>query len=382
MPEATGEYGAICEGAVAVYFDSDTHVDECDDTWANMSEPMKALTPVTVFLDKETLPPYIRPGYDRCWFIDGQLHNRQIRSDERTGTTVEIRELYDVPARLADMDSLNVGIQVLYPTLFLNELSEHPLLAVALCQSYNRWLAERCAESNGRIQWVAMMPLVDMEATLAEMRWAKEHGAVGVHKRAQEVQNRLPADRYFAPFYAQALELDLPICMHTGQAWAPTNNHLAMLNTPGAATLLSAFSSVVGGKLPSKFPGLRFAFIEAGAGWVPYALWMQRASTTLNSFDNRSALDPEAVLRAAEVQRGILTELNIWVTCETSEDISYLIDVLGDDQLIVGSDYGHPDRASIRDAHGLMYKIPGVKESSADKLTSLNAANFYGVPAI
>ena len=85
---------------------------------------------------------------------------------------------------------------------------------------------------------------------------------------------------------------------------------------------------------------------------------------------------------AAEVQRGILTDLNIWVTCETSEDMSYLIDVLGDDQLIVGSDYGHPDRASIRDAHGLMYKLPGVKESSADKLTSLNGANFYGVPAI
>ena len=198
------ENGAICKGVVAVYFDSDTHIDECEDTWANMPESMKALTPVTTFLDKETLPPYIRPGYDRCWFIDGQLHNRQVRSDERTGTTVEIRELYDVPARLADMDSLNVGIQVLYPTLFLNELSEHPLLAVALCQSYNRWLAERCAESNGRIQWVAMMPLVDMEATLTEMRWAKEHGAVGVHKRAQEVQNRLPSDRYFTPFYAQA----------------------------------------------------------------------------------------------------------------------------------------------------------------------------------
>src|ERR1700722_488879 len=105
-----------------MYVDCDTHLDECDDTWAQMPEGMKAYTPVTVNLDKATLPPYIRPGYERCWFIDGQLFNRQIRSDERTGTTVEIRELYDVPKRLRDMDSLGVGHQILYPTLLLAEV--------------------------------------------------------------------------------------------------------------------------------------------------------------------------------------------------------------------------------------------------------------------
>jgi len=76
---------------------------------------------------------------------------------------------------------------------------------------------------------------------------------------------------------------------------------------------------------------------------------------------------------------GILTELNFWVTCETSEDVSYLIDVLGDDNLLVGSDYGHPDRASIRDAQGLMFQLPGVKELSADKMTKTNGASFYGL---
>lgn len=362
-----------------MFVDADTHIDECEDTWAQMPEAMRAFTPVTVFLDKETLPPYIRPGYDRAWFIDGQIHNRQVRSDERTGTTVEIRELYDVGARVADMDGLGVAMHVLYPTLMLNEITRVPALAVALCQSYNRWLADRSAESGGRIRFVALMPLIDMEATIAEMRWAKEHGAIGVHKRAVEVHERLAGDRYFHRFYAEARDLDLPVCMHTGQPWAPVNSHLSVLQSAGAATLLGAFGSILGAKIPEKFPGLRIAFIEAGAGWVPYALWLSRASTALAPFGNRDALDPEAVRRAAEVQRGILDDLNIWVTCETSEDVSYLIDVLGDDHLMVGSDYGHPDRASIRDAHGRMFELPGVKEQSADRLTRLNAANFYGV---
>lgn len=362
-----------------MYVDCDTHLDECEDTWAYMPESMSAFRPVTVMLDEETLPSYIRPGYERCWFIDGQLFNRQIRSDERTGTTVDIRELHDVSKRIEDMDSLAVQHQILYPTLLLAEVSVHPQLMTAICQSYNRWLADRAAESGGRLHWVAMVPLVDMPAALAEMRWAKEHGAVGFHKRAEEVNDRLAGDSYFDPFYDMARELDLPVCMHTGQPWRPVGGHYSVLRSSGNVTLMSAFTSLVNERVPQKHPGLKVAFIEAGAGWVPYALWLTRASATLNSFSNRAALDRDAVRRAAEVQRGLLEELNFFVTCETSEDVSYLVDVLGDDNLLVGSDYGHPDRASIRDAHSLMFTIPGVKEQSADKITRLNGGRFYGL---
>jgi len=138
------------------------------------------------------------------------------------------------------MDSLNVGHQVLYPTLLLAEVTLHPALMVALCQSYNR-LAERCAESGGRLHWVAMMPLVDMPATLDEMRWAKEHGAVGVHKRAAEANDRPASDSYFFPFYNLARELELPICMHTGQPWAPVGGHYSALRSSGNVNLMSAF---------------------------------------------------------------------------------------------------------------------------------------------
>lgn len=362
-----------------MYFDCDTHVDECEDTWARMPEDMRAFSPVTTYLDRDSLPPYIRPGYERAWFIDGQLFTRQIRSDERTGTTLGIRQLSDVGARLRDMDSLGVGVQILYPTAFLTELSLQPSLQSALCQSYNRWLADRCAESNGRIHWVAMVPLVDMESALTEMRWAREHGAVGVYKRSVEAHERPAGDRYFHPFYSLARELDMPVCIHTGQGWNAVVGHLAGIQSLNASTLLGAFNSIIRAKIPGKYPGLRFAFIEEGAGWVPYALWLSRADTNLVGFSNRAALDPDQIAKAAEAQRGILDELNIWVTCEVSEDLSYLVDVLGDDHLFVGSDYGHPDRASIRDAHGRVFGIAGIKPESADRMTRINGAEFYGL---
>ena len=53
---------------------------------------------------------------------------------------------------------MGTEVQVLYPTLFLMEATERPEVATALRRSYNRWLADRCAESHGRLRWVCLPP--------------------------------------------------------------------------------------------------------------------------------------------------------------------------------------------------------------------------------
>ncbi len=78
------------------------------------------------------------------------------------------------------MDKLGVEIQVIYPTLFLVYLTDDPKLETALCRAYNRFIADACAKAAERLKWVAILPLRDIEASLVEMKWAKEQGAVGV----------------------------------------------------------------------------------------------------------------------------------------------------------------------------------------------------------
>jgi predicted TIM-barrel fold metal-dependent hydrolase len=156
--------------------DADTHVDETEDTWEYLRPDEQEHKPTTGY------PPNPDPSRPpaRYWVVDGRRHLRFIRDDVVTRTTAEKRELMDVPGRLADMDAMGVETQVIYPTLFLVEVTERPEVDLALRRSYNRWLGARCDESGGRLRWVCLPPTLNVEQAVEELRWAKDHGAVGV----------------------------------------------------------------------------------------------------------------------------------------------------------------------------------------------------------
>src|SRR5262245_53057612 len=119
--------------------DADTHVDETDDTWEYLDDSERHLAPLTVrrtAADAGLTPP----GVDRYGLAEGRLRLRRIGSDERTGAVEATRELLDVEARLRHMDRLGVDVQVVYPTLLVNNISRHLAVEAALCRSYNRWM--------------------------------------------------------------------------------------------------------------------------------------------------------------------------------------------------------------------------------------------------
>ncbi|HTE87261.1 MAG TPA: hypothetical protein VK821_21340, partial [Dehalococcoidia bacterium] len=157
--------------------DADTHIYETEATWDYMTAAEAQYKPASFD------PPEGRaivPGDKRphsFWMVDGRVDLRRWCTDERTGTTLETRELLDVGARVRHMDEMGVEVQVLYPTYLLAAPSDNPDVELALYRSYNRWLADKTAESNGRLRWVVMPPLRSMDQALEELRFGKEHGA-------------------------------------------------------------------------------------------------------------------------------------------------------------------------------------------------------------
>ena len=131
-------------------------------------------------------------------------------------TTVEARELLDVGVRLRDMDSLNVYAHVMYPTLLLVQPTTKPEIDVALKRAYNRWLGDRYEQSEGRLRWLCVPPLMNMDETINEMRWAKDHGAVGVFKKGNREADKGLTDEYFGPLWKEANDLEMPVCIHIG----------------------------------------------------------------------------------------------------------------------------------------------------------------------
>jgi predicted TIM-barrel fold metal-dependent hydrolase len=298
------------------------------------------------------------------WAIDGRLVSTGPVSE--TDAVKADRELDDVQARIRHMDELKTDIQVIFPTIFLRPLTTKPQLDVLLARSYNRWLAERCAEGGDRLRWAVNPPTMDVEAAVEEVRWGAEHGACGVFWRGLD-GDKLPGSTYFDPIYREAERQNIPICVH-----AATNNfvhHDLYPEDPGVWRFkvpgIVAFHNILTSRLPERFPRLRFGFVELSAQWVPYALhdWVRRAEKRGQPAD-RTAL---------------MAENRMYVACQTDDDIAYVLRYAGDENLVAGTDYGHADTSSELEALQRLRTREDVPPAAMDRILGDNAKALYGL---
>jgi predicted TIM-barrel fold metal-dependent hydrolase len=308
--------------------DSDTHVYETEDTWEFLAPDEQALRPTTEY--PRNPDPNRRPT--RYWNFAGHRRPRVMSGDVPDGTVTAASELHDIDVRLRHMDELGVETHVIFPTVFLTEPAEFPENELAWARAYNRWLADRCAKSHGRLRWVCIPPLRNMEAALDEVRFAKDNGACGVLKKGDQEAGKWPAEPYFFPLYDEAQRLDMPICFHLGSGLPEFSSNAVFACGRFMRTrlpVLHAVHSLITQGVPRKFPNLRFAAIEAGASWIPFLNYdLKRRFERLADFD---ATD------------NLFKANNIYVTCQVDEDLPYIIGQIGDENLLVGSDYSHGD---------------------------------------
>ena len=356
--------------------DADAHVVECDRTWDYLDPSERQYRPVPLASPEEsgtTLQFWLVDGKVRGFrfpaFSEAELERRQRRVGRRFAEADESRELGNVGLRLEHMDDTGVDVQVLHNTMFIEQVTERPPVEVALCGSWNRWLADIWSQSEGRLRWSCMAPTLSMSDALDQIRFGKEHGACAVLMRPFE-GNRLLVDPYFYPIYEEASRLDMAIAIHiaNGSAWfsslchhpvtVAANFHSFRIPTVGA------FSDLLLSEVPEVFPKLRWGFIEASSQWLP---WM------LHEVRNRyRALEREWPDNPMEAFR-------MFVTCENTDDLAYVVQESGEDGLVIGTDYGHTDTSSDVDAIKIFRKRTDLSEDVKHKILSDNARRLYGL---
>ncbi|HKY09170.1 MAG TPA: amidohydrolase family protein [Candidatus Binatia bacterium] len=322
--------------------DADTHISEGEAMCALMDKAIQPRRPLMLSVPEDT----VFGNRNAFWLIDGEIYPKaggrgsfalvtpsaQKAQEGRKDSTPETREMTDIPGRLRDMDKLNTAAQVVYPTLFLVYNTKDRELEVALCRAYNRFLARASDQAPDRIKWVAVLPFQSMKDAVDEIRFAKQHGAVGIFFRGIEGEYTLDHP-YLFPVYEEAQKQNLSICVHTGcgvrailEMFDISRNH-----TFGHTRVmpLLAFRDIIANKIPERFPTLRFGFIEAAAGWVPFLVHIVRR------------LQKEKFRFASSAE--LFKEYRLFVACEADEDIPYLAKYTGDDRLLIGSDYPHSD---------------------------------------
>jgi uncharacterized protein len=356
--------------------DADTHIDETEETWEFMEESDLQFKPTTAYPTNPN--PNMLPT--RYWLIDGKRQLRFIRGDKESGTVVESRELLDVQVRLKHMDELGTDIQVIYPTLFLMEASERPEVSTALRRSYNRWLADRCGKSGGCLRWVCLPPLQNIEEAIKELRFAKEHGACGTLKKGDREAGKWAADPYFFPFYEEAERLDLPICFHTGSGipdFSPAREFTLGQFMRTKAAAVNGIQTLLVNNIPSKYPKLRFGCIEAGASWVSFVDYDVRRRVKSNA-DRVSILSGPRTMLASN----IFKDNRIYITCQVDEDLPTILKYVGEDNLIVGSDYTHRDPSMELEFRKLLQQRADegeIPQAAVQKILYDNPKAFYGL---
>ena len=344
--------------------DSDAHVLETPRTWDFLRRDETKFRPMIVRNSDDGGDLSLQGNaISEYWVVDGQLHDKERNLD--TNTTIESREIRDVSARLNHMDELGIDVQVLYPTLFIRPYTSNADVEYALCRSYNRWLGEINAQAPQRLRWVVCPPLLSMHKVREELEFGKNHGACGIFVRAWE-HDHLLTDPFMHELYDVAGELDLAVCQHAGL----DSENLYRFYQGSAFNRfklsgVGAFHHLLWTRTPEKFPKVRWGFIELSAQWVPYAL-------------NDLELRYKMFLRE-EMRGSMLKDNNIWVACQTTDDLDQILPYSGEDNLVVGTDYGHHDTSTEIEALRRL-KIDGkVPAQICDKILGDNAKALYGL---
>ena len=335
--------------------DADAHVIENESTRDYMLESERQFKPKIVGATNAKDP------FD-YWLVDGRVIPR---SNVGRELPVGAREMTDLSLRIKHMDELGINCQVIYPTFFITPISRRPDTDLAVTRSYNRWMANIIRKESDRFGWVLVPPLQSTEHLAEELKYGKENGACGIYLRGLEVE-RMLSDPYFHSLYEQASALDLPICVHSANGAFTTYDFFA--DDPGFSkfklAVIGAFHALVFHGIPQRFPKLRIGIIEVSAQWISYAVHDLR-----RRFARRGKSFPKNVLQ----------ENRIYVTCQTDDDLEDVLKYSGEDNLVIGTDYGHADNAAEIEALRKLRNEGRLPAPVVDKILQDNPAAFYGL---
>jgi predicted TIM-barrel fold metal-dependent hydrolase len=372
--------------------DADGHVIEPEAMFSYLEEGFHPHRPHLVLL-----PPDTAWGEaNGVWLIEGKMlpniggvggrttfsvpgTNRSLKSAASVGD----QTLEDVPARLAALDRFGIDQQVVFPTMFLVNAIQDVRLEAALFRAYNSYMADACARSQGRLNWAAPIPFRDPQAALKEIQRVSDLGAAGIFVLGVVFDRHLNDPEFFSLYDAMS-ELDLPLCIHLGwgapkvtELFPDAHSFFCSATTP----VIWSFVYVMSYGLLGRFPKLRVGFIETGAEWVPYMVNQLRRRAK-----PPSKITPQIVqaVGPATIDRAYYRDPADWfregrafVACESEEDLPYLLHHLGEDGLMLASDYPHGDPSADEAFVDEIKRREDVPERVKAKLIGGNAARLY-----
>jgi uncharacterized protein len=367
--------------------DADGHVLEPAWLWEEYLEDRYTERMMTIRVDDEGLEYLQIDGRPSQRTVKGVLGLMGAMGDRDARPGPERRYMDNIPygagdphERLALLDKEHLDAALLYPTIGLLWECEvtDPELTLAYARAYNRWIADFCRESGGRLVPVAQLTLLDPEGSAAELERAVADGCRGGYVVPFNHTRKAHGHPDHDVLWAKAVELDVPLAIHPsyeptwcvpirfdGFGRASEFHYNVMLRQGSQQALLSFFTH---GTI-DRFPTLKLGVLESGMGW-------------LGSFLDRADAVYETIAGRVLTLSGRPSELfarQCFISGDPDETAAPLtMDHVGPQCFLWATDYPHPDHPGTW-VDALTRLVEPLGEATRRAVLGDNVRRLYGL---
>ena len=289
---------------------------------------------------------------------------------------------YDPAARASLLDAWKVDVGVLFPTIgILPFPTDDAALASAYCRAYNRWQREFHEGARGRVAPIAAVNWRDVEGATAELEACIKAGFKGLFVPPEIVDGRRPSDPHFDPIWRLCEEAGIPGCLHvivrfSGSAggfgvWHETKPGPVFTFGLGATgQLIPAMAAMVTDGLFDRFPTLKAVSVEAGFGYAAYLM---------DRLDEKAEVLRALLPTPPRLKPSYYIRRNCWFVAEPEErTIGAMLDLVGEDKILWGSDYPHVD-STLQAPQLIRRSVAGLSPKRQAAVLGENARALFGL---
>jgi predicted TIM-barrel fold metal-dependent hydrolase len=342
---------------------------------------------VSEYIPNPTFEVVARPGAQEEYFRDGNPEGRSYR--EIVGDPMRGIPAFREPGpRLELMNELGVDRALMFPTLasLLEErMREDPELTHVAIHALNEWMYEEWTFNyEHRIFATPVITLPIVEKALEELEWVLDRGAKTVLIRPAPVPGYRGSRSFgyseFDPFWRAVEEADILVSMHSSDSgYTRYQNDWIGQTDEMLPFRLDPFRAISVGKRPmedtmtaflchgvfSRFPKLRVASIESGGDWV--AGFLDHVADTYKKMPQAFEEDPVEQFKA-----------HVWISPFHEDNLGLLMDTIGADHVLFGSDYPHPE--GLAEPRSYAEHLPaGLSDEDLRKIMGGNLAEIMKV---
>ena len=378
---------------------ADSHVNEPPAAWERVQKQYGERAPKVVkdppgvpkgiWLIIDGLPPVGLSHYSKGLVVD-KTKGISAVDEEKHFKTISFNENFryeDYPggwepsARLKDQDLDGVGAEILFSSAVrqLYSIIDEPFQR-AIFHSYNAWLHEFCSCDPKRLLGLALIPILDMEHTVADIHHYAKLGFRGV-----QIPTRIKDSGYYEPKYepmwAALEETGLVVNVHTSVTQGVARTHyegpretdprqdpigFARRQVPAQQFL---GNMILSGNL-DRHPKLKLVCAEYDVGWVANLVqqvdyWFGREST-FDADRNINKRPPSEYFKE-----------NIYFTYQDDRAGVLTTPVYGEDNFLWASDYPHGVTTFPCSRETVDSNCQGLDPKVKRKINRDNAAKLY-----